>query len=105
MEILFLPLLVFVFVVVVIVLFNRLSTFKNKTDRSWQAYQAQLKKQQEFQDTTSSSINPELETARLNYNKKAAAYNRIIQTFPTSFMAAMAGYKEREIVEEVIGPL
>ncbi len=99
MEILLLPMLVFVFVVTVIILYNRLSNYKNKADKSWQTYQAQLKKQQKFQDTTPLSIDPELETARLNYNKYATGYNRIIQKFPTSFMAAMAGYKEREIIE------
>ena len=98
MEVLFLPLLVFVFVIVVIILFNRLSTYKNKTDKSWQAYQAQLKKQSQPENIKNDSSIAELKNRRLEYNKKAAAYNRIIQTFPTSFMAAMAGFKEREIV-------
>lgn len=103
MEVLLLPLLVFVFVVVVIVLFNRLSTYKNKTDKSWRSYQAKLKKQQELKDVDNHSPDTGLENSRLDYNKKAAVYNRIIQKFPTSFMAAMAGYKEREIIEEVVG--
>ncbi len=90
--------LVFVFVVVVIILYNRLSNFKKKVDKSWQSLQTQLKKEQNLQDAKSYSLNAELETTRLDYNTKAAAYNKIIQKFPTSFMAEMAGYKERKIL-------
>lgn len=98
MEILLLPMLVFVFVVVVIILYNRLSNFKKKVDKSWSSLQTQQKKQQDLQGVNNHSSNAELESARLDYNKKATAFNKIIQKFPTSFMAEMAGYKTRKIV-------
>ena len=100
MEILLLPMLVFVFVVVVIVLYNRMSNVRKKVDKSWKAFQHQLTKQQELQDVNNHSINDELENLRLDYNKKATAYNRIIQKFPTSFMASMSGYKARKLYGE-----
>lgn len=100
MEILLLPLLVFVSVITVIVLYNKLTNYKKRADKSWQVYRVQLKKKQELQDANNHSFDAELENSRLDYNKKATAYNRIIQKFPTSFMAEMAGYKTREIYED-----
>lgn len=99
MEILLLPLLVFVFVITVIVLYNQMSNYKKKADKSWRVFRSQLKKQKEAQDIKTHSSDSELENARLDYNNKAAAYNRIIQKFPFSFMAEMTGDKTREIYE------
>lgn len=101
MEILILPILVFIFVLAVIILFNRLSNFKKKVDKSWNALQIQLKKQIELPtDQKSSHLDSSPESARNEYNKIAAQYNKIIQKFPTSIMAGMAGYSTREMYKD-----
>lgn len=100
MEVLLLPLLVFVFVIVVIVFYNRMSNVKKKADISWKAFQHQSNKKQELNGEDHHSKNDDLENLRLDYIKKATAYNRIIQKFPTSFMASMSGYKARDLYEE-----
>lgn len=103
MEILILPILVFIFVIVVIVLFNRLSSYKKKVDKSWKALQIEIKNQTELSaEKEINSIDSEIRNARIEYNKIATRYNKIIQTFPTSIMANMAGYGTREL-EELAG--
>ena len=104
MEILILPILVFLFVIIVIVLFNRRSIYKQKVDKSWNALQIQLKKQNNIPaDQNKISPDPGLENARHEYNKIVSQYNKIIQKFPTSFMANMAGYEARELEREGSG--
>jgi hypothetical protein len=101
MEILILPILVFIFVIVVIVLFNRLANYKKKTDKAWNTFQIHYKKQQEFTVEQKRNVQfSDVENARKEYNKTAARYNRIIQTFPTSLMANMVGYQERQILDD-----
>ena len=95
MEILILPLLVLIFVILVIVLFSRLTTYKKKAEESWQTYEILQKKQLDSKDH---SVVANLENARLDYNKKATAYNRLIEKFPTSFMASMSGYLHRDLI-------
>ena len=100
MEILILPILVFIFVIVVIVLFNRLANYKKKTDKAWNIFQIKYKNLQEFTGEQKSNIPfSDVENARKEYNKIATRYNKIIQTFPTSLMANMAGYQARKILE------
>ncbi len=102
MEIIILPILVFVFVVIVIVLYNCLSTYKKKVDKSWDALQIQVNKQNNLPlDHKNNSLDSSVEIAQNEYNKIVARYNKIIQTFPTSIMAAMAGYDVRERDEHV----
>lgn len=100
MEILILPILVFIFVVVVILLFYRLANYKKKTDKAWNIFQIQYNILQEFTaEQKNNVLISDVENARKQYNKIATHYNKIIQTFPTSLMANMAGYQPREILD------
>ena len=100
MEVIFLPVLVFVFVVVAIVLFYRLSSLKEKAAKSWQSYQTELKKRQQLPGLNDHLPDAEMEKKKKDYNRNAHSYNRLINKFPTSLMAAMAGYQEREIITD-----